>query len=492
MKIKITEQNTGSEDRISAKLLITILSVIIIVNLTIAFSYHMLNWISGPGISGVHHVEHRVIMIYHSLSAPAIAIVTLLFLEIFETRRSISILKYKNQNLKKIIKFMVTIGGVCAGIGATFWAYYDGILGFSLHHIFVGGLSIIFFSGILLLYALIPGPEVKESDYFKELPKIGGVNLLSLNALIVIGGVIVFVLFGLTAAIIMLITDEPFFFIEWAYVIFRATPKELFQELASFHMRLTAALFLTGIIILLFKYTKVKGKAAKIGLWLLLPGTVAMTAGYFLMIFMGKAANSILMPARALILFTGVIIAIYGWIEVSKEDLGNDYSSTSRGKKILAVFKNPLRFSMYIPFFIAGLVVVIPGLVIVADLAAYREISNQAVELSFAMGHPHILATLGAIVIFTLVVHNTIPKGIPRDAIGLLITVGSIITFSAAPFYFLRSATDSLAHDFLKSMILVGLFIILTALIIFIILLIHQLLTNREKLAENIIPLVGR
>ena len=133
---------------------------------------------------------------------------------------------------------------------------------------------------------------------------------------------------------------------------------------------------------------------------MLLLGVIAMTAGYFLVFVMGKAANAILMPARAFILFTGVIIAVYGWREVAKEEIGSEYESSSFSSKIIAVLKNPLRLSMFTPFFLAGIIVVIPGLVIVADLDAYRDISNYVVERNFATGHPHILITLGAIVVF--------------------------------------------------------------------------------------------
>ena len=75
--------------------------------------------------------------------------------------------------------------------------------------------------------------------------------------------------------------DEPFFLVEIEYVLFRGTPKELFQELASFHMRLMNALLLTGVMILTFRYTGVKGKCAKIGLWMLLIGVLALVPIFF-------------------------------------------------------------------------------------------------------------------------------------------------------------------------------------------------------------------
>jgi len=479
-----SEEKSISENRISTKLLILILSTIVIINIITAFSYHMFYSASLiHGASGIHHVEHRVIMIFHSLSAPSVGIVSLFFLEVFEIRKRVI----------KLIKYMVTLGGICGGIGATFWAYTDL---FILHHVFVVGLVLIFFSGILLFYGLIPGTDVKNSNYFKDIPKIGGLNILSLSILVIIGGMLVFAIFGLTAALVMLMGDPPvpFFFVE---VIFldRITPKTTYQELASFHMRLITALFLTGILILIFRYTKVKGRAAKIGSWFILPGTIAMTAGYFLMILMGKSANAILMPARGLILFAGVIMAFSAWIQVSKEELGERYSSASWSNKIVAVLKNPVRLGMYIPFILAGLVVIIPGMIIVTKLAAYREITNYAVELSYAMGHPHALATLGATVIFCLVIHNTIPKDdrkqkLIRILIGWLIIASLLIAFPAAAFYFLRSPTDLVTASIIKTTILTGLFFLFFAVLIFLVLLLYQLISTRERFSEKIKPLV--
>lgn len=424
----------------------------------------------------VHHTAHRVIMTYHSLSTPFIGIVTLFFIEIIEMRSKVI----------KPLKYMAFIGGVCGGIGAIFWAYSDNFL---LHHVFLVGLSLLLVCAILLLYGLIPGKEVKESEYYRDIPKIAGFNILHLSGVIVVGSMIVFAVFGALAAIIMLEIDQPFFLVEVVFLD-RVTPKELFQELASFHMRLMNALLLTGVLILTFRYTGVKGKLAKIGLWMLLIGVIAMTAGYFLMLVMGKAANAILMPARALILFTGVIIAFYGWREVSKEELGSEYQTSSLGPKVKAVLQNPLRLTMFIPFFLAGLIVVLPGMFVVADLDAYRDISNYTVERNFATGHPHILITLGAIVVFCLIIHNLIPKNKLRKIFGWSLFASMLLAFPAAAFYFLRSPTDVAGELILKFIILGGLFLLFFDVLLFLGFIVHQAIVKRERFSENIIPLV--
>jgi len=421
----------------------------------------------------VHHEAHRVIMTYHSMSTPFIGILTLFYLDIIEMRSKVA----------KLIKYMAAIGGICGGIGAIFWAYTDIFL---LHHVFLVGLGLLFACAVLLVYGLIPGKEVKESEYYRDIPKIAGFNILHLSAVITIGSMIVFAIFGALAAIIMLGIDEPFFLVEREFII--RTDKELFQELASFHMRLMNALMLTGVLILIFRYTGVKGKLAKIGLWFLLIGVVAMTAGYFLMLVMGKAANAILMPARALILFTGVIIAFDGWRKVSKEELGSEYNSSSLGSKITAVLKNPLRLTMFVPFFLAGLIVVIPGMLIVANLEEYR--ANPDVERSFAFGHPHVLITLGAIVVFCLIIHNMIPKNKLQKIFGWTLFASLMITFPAAAFYFLRSPTDVAGELALKFIILGGLFLLFADVLLFVGLVVYQAIFKREKFSENIIPLV--
>ncbi|MHA2036349.1 MAG: hypothetical protein ACW98X_07935 [Promethearchaeota archaeon] len=466
------------------KLLITILSLIIIINISIAFSYHMIyeaSLIHGASGNLIHHQEHRVIMIYHSLSAPFVGIVTLLFLDIFEIRK----------NVIEPIKYLVFVGGICAGIGATFWAYTSI---FELHHIFLMGLVLLFLAGALLCYGFIPDEETRNSRYLEEIPKIRNFNILSLSGFIVVGGMLVFILFGLLAAVIMLVIDEPFFFVEEVFLD-RTTPKELYQELASFHMRLTSALFLTGILILVFRYVEPKGRAARIGSWLLLPGAIAMTAGYFLMIFMGGSANAILMPARALILFTGVILAFHAWRQLSKEELGERYESASLSNKIKSVLKSPLRFGMFIPFFLAGFVVVIPGLVIVSDLEAYRDIFNYPVERSFATGHPHILVTLGAITIFCLVAHNLISKDTilgkrMRKIVGWSLIVSQLSAFPIAAFYFLRSPYNSTIEVAMRHIIISSLFILFADVLIYLGLIIYQSLKNRKSFSEDLVSFV--
>jgi hypothetical protein len=338
-----------------------------------------------------------------------------------------------------------------------------------------------------LVYGLIPGKEVKESVYYRDIPKIAGFNIFHLSSLIVVVSLIVFAIFGAVAAVIMLEEDVHFFLVEVVFLD-RVTPKELYHELASFHMRLMNALLLTGVLIWTFRYVGVKGKLAKIGLWLLLIGTIAMTAGYFLMLVMGKAANAVLMPARAFILFTGVIIAFYGWREVSKEGLGSNYQSSSMYSKIIGVLKNPLRFSMFIPYILAGFIVVIPGLFIVANLEAYRDPLNYVVERNFATGHPHVLITLGAIVVFSVILHDRVPKSLFRKILGWVILVSQILIFTPTAFYFLRSPTDIAGESFLKAIILGGLFLLFTVVLIFVVLVIYQATFKRDKFSGELIP----
>jgi hypothetical protein len=342
----------------------------------------------------------------------------------------------------------------------------------------------------LLVYGFIPGKEVKDSEYYRDIPKIAGFNLLHLSSVIVVVSLIVFAIFGAVGAIIMLEIDEPFFLVEVEYVLFRDTPKELFQELASFHMRLMNALLLTGVLIFTFRYVGVKGKLAKIGLWLLLIGTIAMTAGYFLMLVMGKFANAVLMPARAFILFTGVIIAFYAWRDLIKEEIGANYESSSLKSRIMGLLKNPLRFSMFIPYFLAGIIVVIPGMFIVADLEAYRDPSNYLVERNFATGHPHVLITLGGIVVFCLILHSMLERNLLRKIMGWLVFVSQMLTFPAAAFYFLRAPTDVIGEQILKMIILGGLFLLFAVVLIFVGLVIYQAILKREKFGEELIPLV--
>ncbi len=425
----------------------------------------------------VHHSAHEIIMTYHSMSTPFIGIVSLLFIDIIEIRSKVV----------KPIKYLATVGGICGGIGAIFWAYTEE---FNLHHLFIVGLGLLFLCAILLVYGLIPGKEVKESEYYRDIPKIAGFNILHLSAVITIGSMIIFAIFGAVAAIIMIIIEEPFFLVEFEYVFNRGVPKELFQELASFHMRLMNALLLTGVLILTFRYTGVKGKFAKIGLWFVLIGVIAMTAGYFLMIPMGKSANAILMPARALILFTGVIIAFDGWLKVSKEDLGSKYGTSSLGSKVMALLKNPLRLSMFIPFFLAGIIVVIPGLLIVADLDAYRLPANYTVERNFATGHPHVLITLGALTVFSMIIHNMVPKNKLRKIFGWILFASLLIIFPASAFYFLRSPFDAVGESILRQIIFTGFFLLLFEVLLFVALIIHQAIFKRKKFSEDIIPFV--
>ena len=463
---------TEQKEKLSSKLIILILSIILVINVAIALLYYVI-----PGAWTMNYQAHRLIMFYHSLAGPFVGIVALLFVEIFAIRAKVI----------NPIKYLVAVGGLCTGIGATIFAYTPFVV---FHYVFIFGLALLFVVGLLLFYGLIPGEEAKRDDYYNEIPKIAGLNLLHLSALIIIGAVLLYAIYGAVAKIMIMVEGVDLFLIEDAFLI--RGPKLTYKVAASLHLRLSSANFLSALCVLIFGYAKAKGKAATFGLLLLIIGSIAMTAGYYILREIGGVANGLIYPARTLILFTGIIVAFYAWHKLSKEELGGEYGHASLSDKIVAVFKNPLRFGMYLPFFFAGFFVVLPGFLMIVQigLSNYRDAANYVVERGFAAGHEHALFGMAAIAIISMILHSILPKDRNRKILGWLLIVAQLLIFPAASLFFLRSPTDVAAAVVLQTFMYSGVVVLFAVSIIYLALVINKLVLKREDISDEIKPFV--
>ena len=88
--------------------------------------------------------EGRIVILYHSIAMAIIAI---------ETYMVTSLLKMK-EFYKIAVRVLITVGYLLAMIFGLFFAYWGH--NWAFHGIYIAGLSLIFFAGCTLLYALWP------------------------------------------------------------------------------------------------------------------------------------------------------------------------------------------------------------------------------------------------------------------------------------------------------------------------------------------------
>src|SRR5512136_3284346 len=97
--------------------------------------------------------EGRIIILYHSIAMAVVAI---------ETYMITSLLKMK-EFYKTAVRVLITVGYLLAmvfGMGFAYWGH-----NWILHGLYIAGLTLIFFAGVLLTIALWPwGKECRQPD----------------------------------------------------------------------------------------------------------------------------------------------------------------------------------------------------------------------------------------------------------------------------------------------------------------------------------------
>ncbi|MFX0210937.1 MAG: hypothetical protein ACFFDT_33470, partial [Candidatus Hodarchaeota archaeon] len=114
-----------------------------------------------------------------------------------------------------------------------------------------------------------------------------------------------------------------------------------------------------------------------------------------------------------------------------------------------AVFKDPVKFTLYFLFIWVNFVMTFSGIFLalsldgppdpsiltrVTNLVAFRE-GPLAVETTVARGHWHVLATLSAITLLLLSIDIIDVQGVTRKILGWLLFAGSVIAFGFAVIY---------------------------------------------------------
>ncbi|UCG03822.1 MAG: hypothetical protein JSW11_07510 [Candidatus Heimdallarchaeota archaeon] len=388
----------------------------------------------------------RLIMVYHGIAVPFIATCAYFVLEYMDVRE-----KFKSR-----VKYPLFFGSILASANALLFAYVFPE-GWILHGLYLVGLSLCFYGGVMLLIGVFPtksfperGPENSRNVLVGQL----ALTLLAICILIsVILGAAVGAFFGQSGLTVML---AEYFLRHDLYPYF---VEELFIDAIKAHLHVMLALIDVIILLVVYRYTvpDQKGKWYLISMILAIPGMLILSLGAWFV-----TLNSIvtwpfdmhyLIYAGAAILVTvGIILAFTGWNKASKEVLGDSYDSASWFTRVKAVFKVPVKFALYFQFIWVNIVMTIGGIFLalslrgetdpegaspltnVLGLVSFRD-GPLAIETTVARGHWHVLATLSAIILLLLVIDVLDIQGIWRKVIAWLLFAGSVIAFGLATIF---------------------------------------------------------
>ncbi|MHA2270738.1 MAG: hypothetical protein ACXACI_02680 [Candidatus Hodarchaeales archaeon] len=366
----------------------------------------------------------RIIMLYHAMAVPFITAVVLFVLEFCEVRES-----YVSR-----IKWALIPGTFLTAISGIIFAYI--LDDWTAHGLFIFGLSLSFYGGVLLLLGTFPTKNFPEFADKEGRPLLWGIDLEQLNLMLVIACLLTSTIIGGWAAAYFGRGLEAFL----AEDVVREESHNIYERAIVSHLHIMVALLAAAVMIVVFRYSEMKGRWYFIAMLLTTPGMLIMSVGAWLVIpeQTHDFAHRIINVGAGFLLAAALILALHGWSKTSKEILGEDYDAASWTQRAIAALKDPVKFGMYFQFVWVNLVVTIPGIYVAINLDTYRSDGYEEVERAFNTGHWHVLATLTAIVVLFLAIDCFSIKGNFRQAIGWLLLAGSIIGFGFTVFYMLR------------------------------------------------------
>ncbi len=405
----------------------------------------------------------RTIMLYHSLAITFLGAVVLFALDICDVRP-----KFAN-----LVKWTIVPGYLLTTTTGLIFAY---ILHGEMitHALFLVGLTLVFFSGILLLAGIWPTknfPERKE-----EGPYIKGINLAQWNLVIVAICLLTSAVLGASVGAYFGSGVEPFL----AEELLRLE-HDIFERAIIGHLHIMLALIDSALMLIVFRWTnpEQKGRWYLIGMILAIPGTIVMSIGAWLVPVGYEKAHMVINVGATFALMAALILMVFGWIKTSKDVLGENYDTASMGQKIIAVFKDPVRFALYFMFMWVNVVVTAPGIYLAFNLEYFRSI-DFALELAIAVGHWHVLATLTAVIALLLAFDYLNVRGIPRQIIGWTLFVASVVAFFFADAYMFEQELG-IPRSIASTGIDIGLILLIAGIGLFCIYMLAEIIQGRYE-----------
>ncbi len=358
--------------------------------------------------------EGRIIILYHAIAVTFTALLVYLIIEAIPMEKRIM----------KRIRSSVTVGyllTVIFGLGFAYWGH-----NWAFHGIFIAGLSIVFYSGVLLCVSLWPGKKEyreKNKDYSRSKK---GIPLERAAFFIMAVAMLGSAVFGAVAGSNFGNGFETFLAEDG---VRHAHHSKL--ELAVIgHLHIMLTLIGIATTLLIGRWYDWKGITHKIGIPSLIWGTIIITLGVWLVVPYQLYAHTIIYVGAVFSMFGALMLVIFGWGKLIKEGTKH-ITKPNFFQKIKALLSDSLKFGtlwqmVFMNFCVSGV-----GIFMAVKLEEiFREIPFREERITL-VGHWHILSVLTATIVLMYIVSKIFPlKKKFGNIFGWIIILASDLAFA--------------------------------------------------------------
>ena len=363
--------------------------------------------------------EGRIIILYHSIAMAVVAI---------ETYMITGLLKMK-EFYKTAIRVLITVGYLFAmifGMGFAYWGH-----NWAFHGLFISGLSLIFFAGVLLTIALWPWDKnYYQSDKAYARTK-KGVDMEHAAFFAAALTTVISALFGAIPGSYFGNGFEAFL----AENIIRYPEKTAMQYSVIGHLHIMLALIAIMITLIIGRWLNFKGILHKIAMPLIILGTIVLNLGVWGVVTpLEPVAHMIIYVGATPAMLGALMLVIFGWDKFIHEGVAG-IKKPDFFQKLAALFRDPLKFGplwqmVFMNFTVSGVGILMA--VKLDDIFRLWPAREERIELT---GHWHVLSAIIATIILLYYGDMLGLKGRIRKLYGWAIIVLSDLAFASVTIF---------------------------------------------------------
>ncbi len=363
--------------------------------------------------------EGRIIILYHSIAMAIVAI---------ETYMVTSLLKMK-PFFKTAINAIITVGYMLTMVFGMGFAYFGH--NWAFHGVYIFGLSLIFFAGVLLIIALWPwNPEtyVTDKDYAHTKK---GVSLERVAFFATAVTTVISALFGAVPGSFYGNGFETFL----AENIIRLPEKSTMEYSIIGHLHIMLALIAIMITLIVGHWLNFKGVLHKVAMPLMILGTIVLNLGVWGVVTpLEPIAHMVIYVGATPSMFAALLLLIWSWNKLIKDGTAHLQKPTF-GQKIGALLRDPLKFGptwqmLFMNFTTSGI-----GIFMAIKLDEIFRVWPAREERIELTGHWHALSAIIATIILLYYGDISGLRGRVRQWYGWSIIVFSNIALASVTIF---------------------------------------------------------
>jgi hypothetical protein len=402
--------------------------------------------------------EGRIIMLYHTIAVSVVA------LEVYFITDIVSMKPYERSQINATITFGYLIT-MFFGLAFAYWGH-----NFVFHGLYLFGLSLSFFGGILLAVALWPWKQehrISGPDYSRTK---GGLDLERTAFFTMAVATLGSALFGAITGSYWGNGHETFL----AEDLIREPHKTFLQDAIIGHLHIMLTLIAIALALIIGRWYDFKGILHKIAMPLMIFGTIVISLGAW-SVTVVEWAHSIIYVGSVFVLLAALFLVIYGWDKLIKDRIYEQgIQKATFGQKIKALVHDPVKFGATWQMVFMNFTVSFVGIFMAAKLDEIFRIWPHREERIILTGHWHILSGIIATIILFYFVDMVGLKGKVRKWFGWLVIIGSNLAFAAVTVFSMKRlfVSESEQQNLVNWTMIIadfGLALVLTVLALFLI-----------------------